>query len=120
MNSLDYSVYLMRFMEQVLNDEELYLSQSDVPHVRLEYVARIVEDGIMRNPQSKVPMAEEVPEIDSEVVLANEPVCKDVSANISEIVIATEPTPKDASNNPGEPLPNGRSSHCPMYAHRST
>lgn len=36
-------------MEQILNDEELYLPHSDVAHVRLEYAASILEDAIMRN-----------------------------------------------------------------------
>lgn len=40
------SIYLMRFMEQILNREELYLHVTDVPFLRLQYMERILVDGI--------------------------------------------------------------------------
>ncbi|KAH7668402.1 Ulp1 peptidase protein [Dioscorea alata] len=43
--SLDCSVYVMRFIEQLLADEKLRVPQTDVPYLRLKYAARILLDG---------------------------------------------------------------------------
>lgn len=45
--SFDYSIYVMRFMEQILQGEKLHLLVSDKPFLRLEYATRILEDGIV-------------------------------------------------------------------------
>ncbi len=43
--SIDCSVYLMRFMEQLLDGEKLRVPEKDVPYLRLKYAARILLDG---------------------------------------------------------------------------
>uniref|UniRef100_UPI0035D04FAD hypothetical protein n=1 Tax=Bartonella sp. MR168JLCBS TaxID=3243556 RepID=UPI0035D04FAD len=42
---IDCSVYLMRFMEQLLDGEKLRVAEKEVGYLRLKYAARILLDG---------------------------------------------------------------------------
>lgn len=61
----------MRFMEQFLHGEELNVPHSDVAHLWLKYIVRILSDGITRNTPfsdttlvaSKVQTFKDVPQI---------------------------------------------------------
>lgn len=44
--SVDCLVYVMCFIEQILDAKKLCLPQTDVPHMRLHSAARILMDGI--------------------------------------------------------------------------
>ena len=43
--TVDCVVYVMRFIEQLLNGEKLRLPHADVPFWRLKYVTRILKEG---------------------------------------------------------------------------
>lgn len=45
-NIIDFNVYVMRFIKQILHGEKLRLPQNDVPYLRLKYIAHILTDSI--------------------------------------------------------------------------
>lgn len=44
--SVNCAVYVMHFIEHILQGEKLYLPQNDVPYLRLNYVAHILMEGV--------------------------------------------------------------------------
>ncbi|XP_039135787.1 uncharacterized protein LOC120273222 [Dioscorea cayenensis subsp. rotundata] len=43
--SVDCAVYIIRFIEQLLDGEKLRVPQADVPYLRLKYVTGILKEG---------------------------------------------------------------------------
>ena len=44
-DTVDCAVYVMRYIEQILDNQKLRIPHTDVPYLRLKYVATILKEG---------------------------------------------------------------------------